>query len=282
MKLSNLLPVLMLALFTMACSSSDDQAPLVINEVEGLIKIQEISNSTHTIELFNKSGLFETGFNDISLRLKDKVTDAYIEEASISWMPMMQMPSMQHSCPKSAISKVAGKATLYQGNIIYQMTNTDGSGWSLDLNYTLDGVDYMASDTISVFQSESQNVSSFTGSDDMRYVLALIAPEKPIIGINPMEVGLYKMESMMAFPAVPDYTIKLDPRMPGMGNHSSPNNTDLIFQLADASYQGNLSLTMTGYWVLNLKLINAAGELLKGKDVTVENTQSSLYLELEF
>jgi len=39
---------------------------------------------------------------------------------------------------------------------------------------------------------------------------------------------------------------------------------------------------MTGYWVLNLKLMDANDTLLKGEDVTDVNPQSSLYLELEF
>ena len=36
------------------------------------------------------------------------------------------------------------------------------------------------------------------------------------------------MESMMSFPVVEDYKILLDPRMPSMGNHTSPNNEDLV------------------------------------------------------
>ena len=70
--------------------------------------------------------------------------------------------------------------------------------------------------------------------------------------------------------------------MPSMGNHSSPNNTDLTYSVLDNMYHGNLSLTMTGYWVLNLKLMDADNTLLKGEDVTPTNLQSSLYLELEF
>jgi len=86
----------------------------------------------------------------------------------------------------------------------------------------------------------------------------------------------------MSFPKVEDYTITLDPRMPGMGNHSSPNNTDLSYNISDNLYHGDLSLTMTGYWVLNLKLLNDANTIIKGEDVTEENPKSSLYLELEF
>ncbi|NMH87471.1 hypothetical protein [Flavivirga algicola] len=281
MKLKYILPILFITLFTTACSNNDDETP-VINEVEGLVKIQEITNNDHSIELYNKAGKFNTGYNNVTIRIKDHTDNSYLENANISWTPMMQMPSMQHSCPKSTITKIADKKTLYQGIVIYQMTNTDGSGWSLTFNYNINGEDYTATDTISVTQSEKQNVTNFIGSDGKSYIVALIDPKDPIIGINDLMVGLYKMESMVSFPVVQDYTIMLDPRMPGMGNHSSPNNTDLSYNSTDNMYHGNLSLTMTGYWVLNLKLKNGEGTVLKGEDITESNEKSSLYLELEF
>lgn len=281
MKLKYILPVLFIALFLSACSS-DDNNDTPTNEIEDLIKIQDISNDTHTIELFNKTGVFNTGYNQVTIRVKNNDDDSYIENASISWMPVMQMMNMQHACPKSAITKVTDKNTLYEGFLIYQMTNSDGSGWSLTFNYTIDSETYSVNSTITVEQNENQNVTTFIGSDDVKYIAALIEPKDPIIGINTMTVGLYKMESMMSFPVVQDYTIMLDPRMPGMGNHSSPNNTDLSFNTTDNMYHGDLSLTMTGYWLLNLKLKDDEDTILKGEDVTEENTESSLYLEIEF
>ena len=194
----------------------------------------------------------------------------------------MQMPTMQHSCPKSTVAKVSGKTTVYEGYIIYQMANLDGSGWSLSINYTVNGVSYDATGTIVVKQAAKQNVTSFMGSDNKRYIIALLEPKMPKIGNNKMVVGLYKMENMMSFPVVENYTITLDPRMPSMENHSSPNNTDLTYKADDTMYHGNLSLTMTGYWVLNLKLLNAQNEVLKGENITLETVKSSLYLELEF
>ncbi|MDD7887944.1 hypothetical protein [Flavivirga sp. 57AJ16] len=281
MRLKYIVPILFISLFTVACSTDENDTP-IINGIENLVKIQEITNNDHTIELYNKTGKFNTGYNSVTIRIKDNANNSYFENANISWMPMMQMPTMQHTCPKSAIVKVTDKNTLYEGFIIYQMTNTDGSGWSLTFNYTINNEDYTATDTISVIQSEKQNVTSFMGSDDTKYIAALIEPKDPIIGINNLMVGLYKMENMMSFPVVQDYKILLDPRMPGMGNHSSPNNTDLSYNTADSMYHGDLSLTMTGYWVLNLKLKNSENTVLKGEDVTDQNTQSSLYLELEF
>ena len=281
MKLKYLLPIAFIALF-FSCSTDDDDNTIIVNEVEGLELIQTIINGNETIELYNEKGMFETGYNMISLRIKDNTTDSYIEDATLSWMPMMQMPTMEHSSPKSTITKALGKDTVYEGFIIYQMTNTDASGWSLTINYTIDGTDYSVTETISVFQYENQNTASFMGSDDTRYILALIEPKDPSIAVNEMKVGLFKMENMMTFPVVEDYTIALDPRMPGMGNHTSPNNTDLTYNNADNFYYGDLSLTMTGYWKLNLKLMNTNDDVLKGEDVTDENEASSLYLELEF
>lgn len=282
MKLKYILPILFITLFTVACSSDDDDDVRVIDEIENLVKIKELTNDDHTIELYNESGTFYTGYNKVTMRIKNNADDSYFENATMSWMPIMQMPEMQHSCPKSAITKVSGKNTLFEGYIIYQMTNVDGSGWSLTVNYTIDNQDYTATDTITVMQNGDQNVTSVMAEDGVRYVLALIEPNDPIIGINDLTVGLYKMENMMSFPIVEGYSIALDPRMPGMGNHSSPNNTDLSYNTMDNMYHGDLSLTMTGYWVLNLKLIDDNNTVLKGEDVTEENTQSSLYLELEF
>ncbi|WP_072352103.1 hypothetical protein [Flavobacteriaceae bacterium A100] len=283
MKLKYILLSLFIACFTTACNTDDaDDTQQEVNEVEGLLKVQEISNNTHTIELYNKEGVFKTGYNSIRLRIKDNTTNMYVENATVSWKPIMQMPSMQHSSPYSTIEKSIGKNTVYQGFIVYQMTNTDGSGWSLTIDYSIDGTDYTATDAIHVLQNEKQHVTSFMANDAVRYVLALVEPESPIIGVNTLKVALFRMESMMTFSEVEDYTISLDPRMPGMGNHSSPNNTDLSYSFVDKLYHGDLSLTMTGYWVLNLKLMNTLDEILKGETVTEDNPQSSLYLELEF
>jgi hypothetical protein len=283
MKLKYILPVLFIALVITACSDDNDENFYTEpSEIEGLNEIQELSNDTHVIELYTASGVFYTGYNAVSIRIKDKTTNEYVENATISWMPTMQMPTMQHSCPNTNPLKASGKNTVYEGTIIYQMTGVNGSGWSLMMDYTINGVDYTVSDTITVMQNDLQNVSSFMGSDGNRYVVAYIDPINPIIGNNDLVVGVYKMENMMSFPVVENFMLTLDPRMPGMGNHSSPNNTNLTYNSADSMYHANLSLTMTGYWVLNLKLMNTQDDVLKGEDVTDTNEQSSLYLELEF
>lgn len=266
-----------------SCSDDNDDNPEDLNkEIEGLIKVTEISNDEHIIEIYSTQAKLYQGYNELTLRIVDKLTDEFITNATLNWMPVMHMTDKNHSCPKSEISKVAGMKTTYEGFIIFQMAEMMNQGWDLTFNYDVDGNSYTAVGDIDVMMSEKQVVTVFTGTDDVRYILALIEPSDPEVKVNDMFAGLYKMESMMSFPVVKNFSIELDPRMPSMGNHSSPNNEDLVYDASQENYQGKLSLTMTGYWKLNLRLMNENSEVLKGELVTEENESSSLYLEIEF
>lgn len=283
MKTLQYLSLLFLAIATFSCSSDDATAPQdPIEETAGLIKIQELSNENHTIELFSETGFLAQGYNQITLRVKEKTTNDYVTDASISWMPVMHMAMMEHSCPKSEVKKVAGKQTLYGGEIIFQMPQNETELWELTLNYTINGASFTATATLDVPATEKRTVNSFTGTDGIRYIVAYISPKDPKVALNDMTVGVYKMQDMMNFPAVENYKIKIDPRMPSMGNHGSPNNTDLVQTATGGFYQGKLSLTMTGYWKINMQLLNASGEVMKGEAVTPENEASSLFFEIEF
>lgn len=265
-----------------SCSSEEEEIMLPVNELTGLAKIQELSNETHSIELYSATGNFDQGYNAVSMRLKNTATGQYEKNADITLVPLMHMAMMTHGCPVSAVTKSVGKDALYEGNIVFQMAQNETEYWELRVDYTIAGVSYTAAGQIDVPAATRQRVTSFTGTDGVRYIIALIDPNTPRVATNDMTVGLYKMDSMMAFSTVDHFSIQIDPRMPSMGNHGSPNNTDLVQSALDKLYHGKLSLTMTGYWRINLQLRNAENELLKGEAVTTENPQSSLYLETEF
>ncbi|RSC94986.1 hypothetical protein [Tenacibaculum singaporense] len=278
--LKYILSILLITIIS-SCSSNDiDEKE--IDETTTLNYIQTLSNTTHNIEVFSTEKSLQQGYNDIYLRVIDKASDTYVTNATLTWSPMMHMNNMMHSCPKSLITKADGTETLYKGYIIFQMAENDTEKWSLTVNYTIDSKEYSIEDQISVPAAAKKNVAVFMGVDKTKYVLALINPTTPKVGMNDLKVGLFKMETMISFPKVEDYLIKNDPRMPSMGNHTSPNNTDLTFDSTTKLYKGDLSLTMTGYWKLNLMVYNNSEELIKGEMVTEENESSSLYLELEF
>lgn len=274
-----LLPIFLTLLLISCSEDSDDNT---IDELQGLVKTTELSNDSHIVEAYTASGLLFTGYNEITLRILDKASGKYIENAQITWKPVMHMTTMMHSCPYSAVTKDLEANTLYDGYIVFQMPGNDMEGWSLTINYTVNGEAFEVMDDINVLKTDLKTVSVFMGSDEVRYILAYMQPQEPEVAVNDVSMGLYKMENMMSFPMVENYKIKLDPRMPSMGNHSSPNNEDLHFNSVDKCYDGRLSLTMTGYWKLNLMLLNANNEVLKGEEVTETNEGSSLYVEIEF
>lgn len=266
--------------FTFVSCSNDDET--TVNELDGITKIKEITNDTHTIELYSQMGSLEQGYNEISLRIKDNTTDKYIKNAEVSWAPVMHMTSMSHSCPYSAVEKVTENGTLYSGYIMFQMAQNETEYWDLKIDYTIDEVTYTITEVIDVPASAKRKVNTFMGSDGTKYLVALIEPNTPKVAINNMQVGVWKMQNMMTFPVVDGYTVKIDPRMPSMGNHTSPNNVHATQATTGGLYDGKLSLTMTGYWKINLQLANAEGTVLKGEEITETVTASSIFFEIEF
>lgn len=278
LKYSALVGVLLVLLSS--CTSSES-APQT-NELKGLAKFKEITNDTHIIELYSAQGALQQGYNEISLRIKNKQTGAYEKNAAVTWLPTMHMSMMSHSCPFSTPQKATTDATLYKGYVVFQMAQNESEYWDIKIDYTLNGIGYSCTTALDVPASAHQRVTSFTGADGVKYVMAYLAPQTPKVAINDFKVGLWKMQSMMSFTVVDGCQIKLDPRMPSMGNHGSPNNAPANQIKAGDFYAGQLSFTMTGYWKINLQLFNAAGELLKGEAITETQTASSLYFEVEF
>lgn len=272
-----------MSLFFVSCRTTDDPVtPPTTNELEGLLKVKEFSNDTHTIELYTVTGTTQLGFNHLKFRIKNKSTNQYEKNATVNWNHVMHMNSMSHSGPKSAVTKVTADGTLYEGYLVFQMPQNTSEYWDVKFDYTINGTAYTATTVVDVPDSTKRRVNSFLGSDNSRYIVAYIEPRTPKVAVNDWVVGAWKMQDMMNFPVADGLTVKLDPRMPGMGNHSSPNNVDAKQTANGGLYFGKLSLTMTGYWKLNLQLTKADGTVLKGEPVTDTNPESSLFFEIEF
>ena len=265
-----------------SCSEDDDDI-IEVNPVAGLHKIHEFSETDHTVEIYSEKTRLEVGYNGLAIRILDKTTDTYVSDVLPTWMPMMFMESMSHSAPHSSLNNTEN-STVFKGHIVFQMAGNQTEYWELTLDYNFKGqaISLVQRITVSEPADGFRKTQVFTGSDEVRYILAYVNPKDPQVALNDFQAVLYKMENMMAFPMVENYQITVDPRMPSMGNHSSPNNQDMSYNPATKMYEGKLSLTMTGYWRINLKLLNANGEILKGENVTEAHPESSLYFELEF
>lgn len=275
--------ILILSVSFVSCSDDNENTSVETNPVEGLNILYEIPAADHIVQVYSEKQKLEVGYNELSIRIKDLANNEYITNAQVSWIPMMNMANMSHSAPHSGLSN-SEENSVYKGHIVFQMASNDTEYWEVKFNYNLNGQAIEGALRITVTQPANglKKIQVFMGSDDTRYVLAYVNPKDPKVALNAFQGVLYKMEDMMTFPVVENYKIIVDPRMPGMGNHSSPNNQDLTYNAATKMYNGKLSLTMTGYWKINLKLLNESGEILKGEDVTETYPGSSLYFELEF
>lgn len=251
------------------------------NEVEGLILNTTFNNDKHTINLYTSNGKLQTGYNNIYFQIKSK--DGNLQQnATVKILPMMHMTGMSHSCPISSISKKQGTSATYMAGIVFQMASNDMEYWELTFNYTIDGVEYNMSGKVVVEQTSKKTYSSFMGSDSVKYVVAMTEPVNPKIGINDMKAVLYKMKDMNTFEPVGGYTIKIDPRMPDMGNHTSPNNTALIGDCCSGEYAGKVNFTMSGYWKINLIIEDADNNVIKGEKIEGTVKSSSIFFELVF
>lgn len=273
--------ILFISFNFISCSSDDDNnQTLPEDETEGLTLIQTIENQNHKIALFTTSGVLTDGYNKIYIQLKNQDGE-FITNTDLSWTPMMHMEGMMHGAPHSTLKKVSGKQSLYEGWLIFQMPGNLTEHWSLTINYTIDGNSFETDGNLNVQASPKRVVNTFTATDGKKYILAFVEPTQPMVAINDMTAALYEMVSMHEFQQVNNYKIKIDPRMPSMGNHGAPNNQDLT-QEADGFYHGKLSLTMTGYWKINLMVENQNGEILKGEEITDSHPESSIFFDIEF
>jgi hypothetical protein len=271
-----------LVIFFTSCKKYNNTVKSPVDEVAGYNKLQEFTQGDYTFYLYKSdTGSLKTGYNAVFIQLKNNTTGKYVEDANLSWKPLMHMTSMSHACPYSAIQKVENTKTLYKGYFIFIMTSNDMEYWEITYDY-IKGSDTIveAASRVTVNQSAKVRYKSFTGSDNSKYFLALVNPSSPKVGTNEITAYLYKMVDMLTFIPVENYTIQIDPRMPDMDNHTSPNNTNLTYNAG--IYKGTLNLTMTGYWKINLVVLDASNTVIKGEAITGNVTASSIYFEIEF
>src|SRR5699024_1883149 len=266
--------------FIISCSSDDDLNIDNIDETENLHLIKSFDDQNYTLELFSSTEKLTVGYNQIYLRLTDK-NGNYIENASIDWKPMMTMNmedmTHQHSSPFSEITKAEDKQTLFEGYIVFTMpSDGENNYWELNLNFSVENENVELKEKVEVISTESDYHKVYTskmGEDEVNYLLALVEPTTPEIGTNDIVVALFKSTENDEFPIVDDYQIKVDPRMPGMGNHSAPGNEDMT-QKEDGFYHGKVGFSMSGYWKINLLLENQSGTKVAGNSITEDQPES--------
>lgn len=263
-----------------------------------------INSDDYQISIEALNGTFYKGYNEIRLQLRNIQSNQDIENSEISFLPIITTYNDEvASCPHSYNLEYNDIEDYYSGYVVFTENSSDTESWMLYISFTVEGQIFTVTKDIIVEEQTNKNLNmtSFTGNDGEQYYIALVAPQAPEIGENELVAGIYKYQqpeeeagdfpdpSQFTFSEAENYTLLLDPRMPepSMGNHSSPNNQDLI-QHEDGLYYGVVNYTMTGNWTLNFIMLNADGETIKGTEVPtdftpgVEGVKSELYIDILF
>lgn len=201
------------------------------------------------------SGNLQTGYNEIYVSLYDSTDGSKLTRGHFDIVPMMNMGMMQHSCPVENSEDTLAKNGLFRAAVVFSMPGTSLQ-WSLKLyfhNHKNEkegmgqlGVNVVASNPVR-FKSAVLPLDS-----NSKVFISMILPGTPKVGINDISFVLHRSVSMMDFPPLENYSIEIEPYMPGMG-HGSPNNINPL-HTGIGHYTGKANFTMTGLWQVKLKL----------------------------
>ena len=254
--LAMVLPALLAATsILVSCSKSDT---IQADPLESYTKQAEgyATGAAARVELYSQESALYSGYNKFYIAVYDSVTGNRITKANIQIMPMMDMGTMMHSAPYESPSSADAVNQLFPCSAVFIMSSVAGS-WTLKLTIQIPETNKTGAITIPVTVAEpaKAKVKSFTAAHNgASYFVALLSPTDCKVGINDMELAIYKRASMMSFPADSSLSVLLTPEMPTMG-HGSPNNVNPV-HTGNGHYKGKVNFTMTGLWNLNLDFMS--------------------------
>lgn len=238
----------------------------------------------YNVFAYTKTGSFHNGYNEIFFVATKKITGNYIKNFGITNItPLMHMVKMDmyHSTPVGPASAsfndnyLAVKRTW----VSFVMNTSDAGSWTLSYDALVLGKTGSIDkhDVVVNALPDGQAWLKSFKVGDATYYLSLVNPLDFKTGSNTITAYVSKKSEKATVPyqiASETFTIDIDPRMPDMGNHTSPDNTSLVKQ-EDGSYKGNINLTMTGLWRIHLTVKDAQGDVVAGGEEL-----SSLYWDV--
>ena len=234
MKLS--LIALFVAAFMIGCSSNttapEDQEPQ-------LKSIGEVTDNGVTVEVLADADL-SVGYNSVFVKVTDN--GSAVTNAMVMLHPMMDMGMMTHSTPVEQPEAQANSKGMFEGAIIFMMAGTPDQ-WTVEVMYN--------GNTYSIPVNVLANSSVKVLKDGMKRTVVTLVTKEWRVGMNDIKFMVHKSMDGHVFTTVDNATLSMTPSMPSMG-HGSNGNVDPV-SMGDGWYEGDVNLTMTGDWDIELK-----------------------------
>lgn len=272
------------------CCSAEEalQVYKFLQTVKIIPELSTTIDGKYDVFAYSRNGSFHTGYNEIFFVATKKKNGNYIKNFDISGLtPLMLMVkmNMKHSTPTggSAVSFNDNYLAVKRTWVSFVMNTSEAGSWTLGYNAIVlgskGGIE-AADITVDALPEGQAWLKSFKAGDNT-YYLSLVNPTDWQTGKNTITAYVSKKNTPATTPyglVQEQFTIEIDPRMPDMGNHTSPDNVSLTKQ-ADGSYQGTVNLTMTGRWRIHLMVKDAQGNIVAGGDDLTDGF-SSLFWEV--
>jgi len=257
------------------CCSAEEalQVYKFLQTVKIIPELSTVVDDQYNVFAYSKTGSFHSGYNDIFFVATKKKNGNYIKNFDITGLtPLMHMVKMDmyHSTPvgPDAASFNDGYLAVKRTWISFVMNTSENGSWTLSYDALVlgktGGIE-KKNVVVNALPDGQTWLKSFKVGD-ATYYLSLVNPLDFKTGTNTITAYVSKKSEKATVPytlASETFTIDIDPRMPDMGNHTSPDNTPLVKQ-GDGSYAGTINLTMTGLWRIHLTVKDAQGNIVAG------------------
>jgi len=257
------------------CCSAEEalQVYRFLQTVKIIPELSTVVDDQYNIFAYSQTGSLHSGYNDIFFVATKKKTGNYIKNFDITGItPLMHMVKMDmyHSTPAGpdAASFNNGYLAVKRTWVSFLMNTSENGSWTLSYDAQVlgktGGIEKRDIVVDALPQGQAWLKSFKVG--DATYFLSLVNPLDFKTGTNTITAYVSKKSAQATVPyalAEENFTVDIDPRMPDMGNHTSPDNTSLVKQ-ADGSYKGTINLTMTGLWRIHLTVRDAQGNIVAG------------------
>ena len=272
------------------CCSAEEalQVYKFLQTVKIIPQLSTVVNGSYNVFAYSSTGSFHTGYNDIYFVATKKSSGNYIKNFDIkSLNPLMYMSQMdmRHSTPASSgvESFNDNYLAVKRGWVSFLMSSTETDSWTVAYDAeVLGSTGHLADTGITVAAlPDGQEWVKSVKVDGETYILSLVKPDTWATGTNEIRAYISVKSNPVTSPyalSSKAFSIDIDPRMPDMGNHTSPDNVALTRQ-SDGSYAGVVNLTMTGLWRIHLTLKDANGNTVAGGD-DLSDGYSSLYWDV--
>ena len=272
------------------CCSAEEalQVYKFIQTVKIIPDLSTEIDGKYNVYAYSKTGSFHVGYNDIYFVVTKKKNGNYVKNFEFSGITphmLMVKMNMKHSTPVSAgvESFNDNYLAVKHGWISFVMATSDAGSWTLKYDYSIlgsTGTTSEAAITVDALPAGQEWVKSFKAGENTYYI-SLVNPTDWKTGKNAITAYVSKKNTPATTPyglAQEQFSVEIDPRMPAMGNHTSPDNVGLSLQ-DDGSYQGTVNLTMTGRWRIHLTVKDNQGNVVAGGD-DLDEGYSSLYFDV--